>query len=101
MRGTRTATGRLSRSWRRAPTKTVRRSERFAETVSGLTRTLRQDVLSRHGIAIKASSHIFGLLVAHAAFLYNRYQMRSNGLTQWEEIYGRSYREVVYHFGDA
>eukprot|EP00972_Heterocapsa_arctica_P002952 434892-Heterocapsa_arctica.AAC.1 len=41
------------------------------------------------------------VLIAHAVFLYNRYQIRSNGLTPWEEIHGRTYREAVFHFGDA
>eukprot|EP00972_Heterocapsa_arctica_P040952 6035995-Heterocapsa_arctica.AAC.1 len=41
----------------------------------------------------------FAWLVSHAAFVYNRFQVRSNGLTPWEDVHARPYKEALFHFG--
>ena len=76
-------------------------AERFAQSLSGIVRTLREDLHERQGIELRANSLAFPFLVAHGAFVYNRYQIRGSGLTPWEEIHARPYREPIFHFGQA
>ena len=49
-------------------------AERFAGTIQGLIRTLRQDVKEQQGVVIRADSVAFAYLVSHVVYLHNRYQ---------------------------
>eukprot|EP00972_Heterocapsa_arctica_P039550 5825870-Heterocapsa_arctica.AAC.1 len=74
-------------------------AERFAETLGGVVRTLWQDVEDRQHVKIRANSKAFAWLVSHAVFVYNRFQVRSNGLTPWEDVHARPYKDALFHFG--
>ena len=76
-------------------------AERFAATIGGITRTLRQSLIDRHGIALRATSGAFQWMISHAAYVYNRCQVRMNGLTPYEEVQGRRHRDPMFQFGQA
>eukprot|EP00972_Heterocapsa_arctica_P029371 4324150-Heterocapsa_arctica.AAC.1 len=57
-------------------------------------------MLDRDHIVIKANLFVFVFLVAHAAFLYNRFQARVNGLTPSKDVHRKAFRDVLFHFGD-
>eukprot|EP00972_Heterocapsa_arctica_P068201 10072203-Heterocapsa_arctica.AAC.2 len=74
-------------------------AERYARTLAGMARTLRLSVEERMGVDMKASSLAFNLLVIHANFLYNCYQVRANGLTAYEDQMGHTYRGRLFQWG--
>jgi hypothetical protein len=74
-------------------------AERFAETLGGLLRTHREDLRERYGVAVKADSLAFEWLVSYVTYLYNRFQVRVNGLTPYEDLHGRYFREPLFKFG--
>eukprot|EP00972_Heterocapsa_arctica_P106786 15729789-Heterocapsa_arctica.AAC.1 len=59
--------------------------ERFSETVSGLVRTLKASVEKSLKYEVRASHHMFSYMVMHAVWLYNRYQVRRNGVIPYEQ----------------
>ncbi len=76
-------------------------AERFAGTIGGLIRTIREDVRVHQNVIIKADSVAFSFLVSHCAYLHNRFQTRANGLTAFEDVHQKVFRESLFHFGQA
>ena len=74
-------------------------AERYAQTLGGMIRTLRMSLTERLNIDLNATSLAFNLLVIHANFLYNRYQVRANGLTPFEDQMGHSYHGKLFQWG--
>ena len=74
-------------------------AERFAETLGGLLRTHREDLRERLGVAVRADSLASEWLVSYVTYLYNRFQVRVNGLTPFEDLHGRYFREPLSRFG--
>ena len=64
-------------------------AEHFAETLGGLLRTHREDLRERLGVAVRADSLAFEWLVSYVTHLYNRFQVRVNGLMPFEDLHGR------------
>ena len=74
-------------------------AERYAQTLGGMIRTLRMSLTERLNIDLNATSLAFNLLVIHANFLYNRYQVRANGLTPFEDQMGHNYHGKLFQWG--
>ena len=77
-------------------------AERFIQSVAGLVRTLKLALQRKFGRAILADSCWFPLLVRHAAWLLNRYQVRQvTHQTAFQMIQKRGYHNEVFEFGDC
>eukprot|EP00972_Heterocapsa_arctica_P027192 3997956-Heterocapsa_arctica.AAC.1 len=63
-----------------------------------MVRTLRFSLEDRMGITVNVMSPGFNMLVLHANFLYNRYQVRASGMTAFEDQMGRSYHGRLYQW---
>ena len=74
-------------------------AERWAQELAGLVRTLILDAERRWGARIRANSPLFAWAVRHAAFLYNRFQVRSTGTTPFEQVHHRMYCSKLLPFG--
>ena len=72
--------------------------ERFAQSISGMARTLALAVERQWKQKLQASSPIFPWLVRHGEFLHNRCQTRASGLTPWEAIYHRPFKSPMFPF---
>ena len=72
--------------------------ERWSETLAGLTRTLLLDAGGRLGKKLMATSALFPWAVRHAAFVHNRYQVRMQGATAFEQVHRRVYRSALMPF---
>ena len=67
--------------------------------IEGLTRTFVHQIQKRCATVVKGNSAILGWIVRHAAFVYNRYMMKSNGRTAYEELKLCRYDYPVLKFG--
>ena len=77
------------------------RAERAIQTVRRLAASLRVAVELRLGIRIDSSHNAWSWLVRHAAWLHNRFHVKSNGKTCFEELYQSRYKNEVVAFGEA
>ena len=85
-----------------SPTKSpasIGAADRWAQTLTGLMRTQLEDLRVRTGVKLRAVSAIFPCVVAHCMYLYNRFQVRINGLTPFEDQRGQRYKAPLMKFG--
>eukprot|EP00972_Heterocapsa_arctica_P084766 12484430-Heterocapsa_arctica.AAC.1 len=74
-------------------------AEQYARTLAGIVRTLRLSVEEREGVDVRASSLGFAMLVLHANWFHNRFQVKVNGLTPFEYQHQRAYRGKLFQWG--
>ena len=77
------------------------RAERAIQTVRRLAASLRIAVELRLGVRIDSSHNAWSWLVRHAAWLHNRFHVKSNGKTCFEELYQSRYKNEVVAFGEV
>ena len=64
-------------------------------------RTMRVDLDSRYGTSSSPSQVIWPWLVRHAAWLLERFRIRANKRTSYEDNYGLRYRSELLVFGET
>ena len=62
---------------------------------------MRTDIETLYGIKVDPSMTIWPWLVRHAAWLIERFLVRANGATSYEDCYGVSYRGTLIKFGET
>ena len=68
--------------------------ERFSRSLQGIARTLAIAMQGRWDWKIRSGAPL--MLVRHAAFLHNHFQVRASGLTPYEEMRGEPYRVPLH-----
>ena len=65
--------------------------ERWARTLSGLTRTLALQLEDRWHVKVLGAAPVFPWAVRHAMWLQNRFGVRASGLTPYEHVRDKPY----------
>ena len=63
-------------------------------------RTLRTDLETKVKSHLLTSMAVCPWLVRHSAWLVERYQMRANGRTSYQDFFGTIYTGIVLRFGE-
>ncbi|CAE7948885.1 unnamed protein product [Symbiodinium sp. KB8] len=76
-------------------------AEKAVSTVRRLALTLKAHVEDRAKIKLSGQMPLFSWIMAHAAFLHNRFFTTCKGLPPYEVINGRRYRGQLVQFGEC
>ena len=74
---------------------------RAQQTMQKQVRTLRTDVHGRYGIWLSTDRPAWPWLVRHAPWLLDRFAVKANGHTSYEDAYGTAYNGPVLQFLEA
>ncbi|CAE7403195.1 unnamed protein product, partial [Symbiodinium microadriaticum] len=76
-------------------------AEKAVSTVRRLALTLKAHVEDRAKIKLSGQMPLFSWIMAHAAFLHNRFFTTCKGLPPYEVVHGRRYRGQLVQFGEC
>ena len=77
------------------------RAERAIQTVRRLAASLRVATELRYEMALSSGMVAWPWLIRHAAWLHNRFHVKYNGRTCYEEFYQTRYKNEVVAFGEC
>jgi len=77
------------------------RAERAIQTVRRLAASIRMAVELRIGMAFDSGMIVWPWLIRHTAWLHNRFHVKYNGRTCYEELYQTRYKNEVVAFGKS
>ena len=69
--------------------------ERFHSTLWAMVRTLLLVVKTHYGLELRVTDDLVTWIVKHAVWLYNRYQVHSDGQTSYARRWGRNYSRPI------
>ena len=77
------------------------RAERAIQTVRRLAASLRAATELRYEMSLDSGMVVWPWLIRHAAWLHNRFHVKCNGRTCFEELYQTRYKSEVVAFGES
>jgi len=77
------------------------RAERAIQIVRCLAASIRMAVELRIGMILDLGMIVWPWLIRHAAWLHNRFHVKYNGRTCYEELYQTRYKNEVVAFGES
>ena len=76
-------------------------AERYHQTLHAQARTLRLRVNDRYNTVLLSTHPVFPWVIRHASRLLNRYLVHSDGLTNYQRRWGRSFEFGLCEFGET
>ena len=76
-------------------------AERWHRELWGHTRVLKATMESNYSIELDADHPLIAWAIKHASWVYNRFQLHSDGKTSYERRWNHNYSRPLCEFGEA